>query len=258
MAGPATPAATVRPPGSPAAGTRPSRCRQPPPPHAGAADRALARQPGRRPARRTAVGPYSMCYAVSTGADPLGRVLPLRIPAAALPGLSAARDLARRLLRPDQHQRQPDFRHVATQKHACVADRARMLEGKPATRAVHHRRQRELPQQRRHRRQGASARGRAEHHDRRRRHAARQDLRGRQHRRVAVPRRLEGPVEDEDRRARRRSRSRRITTCAAASSRTACRSRAPSAGSTRRATRSWRASSTAASATTSRSSPCTR
>ena len=39
---------------------------------------------------------------------------------------------------------------------------------------------------------------------------------------------------------------------------TACRSRAPTGGSTRRATRSWRGWSTGASATASRSSRCTR
>ena len=50
-------------------------------------------------------GPYSMCYAISTARDPLGAVLPLRVPAAALPRLPASRGLARRLLRADEHQR---------------------------------------------------------------------------------------------------------------------------------------------------------
>ena len=63
---------------------------------------------------------------------------------------------------------------VATQKHACVADRAKMLKGEPATEQCVDRRQRELPEQRRHRRQDAAARRRAEHHDGGRRHAARQ------------------------------------------------------------------------------------
>ena len=42
-------------------------------------------------------------------------------------------DLARRLLRPDEHQRQPHLETIATQKHACVVDRAKMLKGEPAT-----------------------------------------------------------------------------------------------------------------------------
>ena len=57
---------------------------------------------------------------------------------------------------------------------------------------------------------------------------------------------------------RSRSASRRTGTCATDSSPTACRSRAPSSGSTRRATRSWRGSSTAGSTAASRSSRCTR
>ena len=61
-----------------------------------------------------------------------------------------------------------------------------------------------------------------------------------------------------DSRALSASRSRRITICATVSSPTACRSLASNDGSTRRATRSWRGSSIAASAISSRSSASTR
>ena len=104
----------------------------------------------------------------------------------------------------------------------------------------------------------AAAARRAEHHDGGRRHAAEEGARRRRDLGVEVLHELERRLEDARSRARRRSPSRRITTCAAGSSRTACRSLAPTAASTRKATRSWRASSIAASAIASRSSPCTR
>ena len=51
-------------------------------------------------------GEYGMCYAVSTGAESAGSVLPLLFRARAFPRLPAARDLAGWLLHPDQHGRQ--------------------------------------------------------------------------------------------------------------------------------------------------------
>ena len=123
---------------------------------------------------------YAMCYAVSTASDPLGPYYRYEFLRPLFP------DYPRPAIWPDGYYiptSTSDNRisaTVATQKHACVVDRAKMLKGKPATRAVHHRRECELPEQRRHRRQDAAAAGRAEHHDRGRRHAARQDRRGRQ------------------------------------------------------------------------------
>ena len=144
------------------------------------------------------------------------------------------------------------------QKHACVVDRAKMLKGEPATEqcviidGVNFLNNADLdgktlPPA------GAPnimmAAGGTQ---------LKKILRRRRHLRLEVPRRLEGSVQTRRSTDRRRSPWRRITTCATASSRTACRSRAPSGGSTRRATRSWRGSSIAASATASRSSPSTR
>ena len=101
----------------------------------------------RRPANDS-TAPYSMCYALSQGADPNGTVLPLRVQAAALPGLPAPRRVARRLLRPDEHERR-------LHPEARVRRRAREdAEGTPGARTVHRDRRRELPQQRRHRRTG--------------------------------------------------------------------------------------------------------
>ena len=94
--------------------------------------RASAAAPAARPRRsRRHPGPYSMCYAVSAGAGSAGSVLSLRVPAAALPGLSAPGGLARRLLRADEHGRRDS--DGDTEKHACVVDRAKMLKGEPAT-----------------------------------------------------------------------------------------------------------------------------
>ena len=184
-----------------------------------------AGQPRRSRRRRRTPAPYSMCYAVSTSRTHSARTTATNSCARSSPitrgrrsGPTATTSRPARATTGSRDGRDAEAR---------VRRRSRaMLEGRARDRTVHHRRQRELPQQRGHRRQGAATDGRAEHHDRRRRHAARQDV-GRQRRqRLAVPRRLEGSVEDEDRRAGRRSKSRRITICAAGSSPTACRSRA--------------------------------
>ena len=125
---------------------------------AGAAPRAArrggsrARPGGRQPPAPQ--GPYAMCYAVSTGPGSVRAVLPLRVPAAALPRLSAAGHLARRLLRADEHRRRPDLRD-----HRDAEARLRRRPGEDAARRAGHRavrraEQRRLPEQRRRRRQG--------------------------------------------------------------------------------------------------------
>ena len=98
----------VSPPGvARAARARPCARTQPPPPPPPRRARPARRRARHRRRRRPqpAQGSYAMCYAVSTGADPLGSVLSLRVRAAALPRLSAPGGLARRLLRADQHRR---------------------------------------------------------------------------------------------------------------------------------------------------------
>ncbi|MCK7533862.1 MAG: hypothetical protein MZV63_23960 [Marinilabiliales bacterium] len=122
------------------------------------ADAACA---GRRQAAAPATapqGPYAMCYAVSTGPDPFGPVLPLRVPPAALPRLPAAGHLARRLLRADEHRRRPDLRDhrdaEARLRRRPRADAAR----RAGRRAVRRPEQRRLPEQRGRRRHGACRR----------------------------------------------------------------------------------------------------
>jgi hypothetical protein len=79
------------------------------------------------------VGPYSMCYAVSTTSDPLGSYYRYEFLRPYFP------DYPRPAIWPDGYYiptSTSDNRispTVATQKHACVADRTAMLAGKPAT-----------------------------------------------------------------------------------------------------------------------------
>ena len=78
-------------------------------------------------------GPYSMCYAVSTGPDPFGPYYRYEFLRPVFP------DYPRPAIWPDGYYiptSTGDNRiseSVATEKHACVADRARMLKGAPAT-----------------------------------------------------------------------------------------------------------------------------
>ena len=154
--------------------------------HAGAQASAAGQRAAPAARARTA-----MCYAISTGADPLGPYYRYEFVRPLFP------DYPRPAIWPDGYYVPTSTgddrsRVIATQKHACVADRAKMLKGEPATEQCVDHRQRQLPQQRRHRRQGAAAARRAEHHDGGRRHAARRrSSRTTRIYVVAVPRRLE-------------------------------------------------------------------
>ena len=78
-------------------------------------------------------GPYSMCYAVSTGPDPFGPYYRYEFLRPLFP------DYPRPAVWPDGYYvptstgDDPISDTIATQKHACVADRAKMLRGEPAT-----------------------------------------------------------------------------------------------------------------------------
>ncbi len=240
--------AHVSPPGRPP--DRSAALYQPPPAPPDAAPAGRRGQPGQRPPPQQ--GPYSMCYAVSVGPDPLGGYYRYEFLRPLFP------DYPRPAVWPDGYYLPTSTGDEVIQKHACVVERAKMLEGQPATEqcvvidGVNFLNNADLD--------GTSspAAGCAEHHDGRRRHAVEGGLRGRRDLRVAIPRGLEEPGEDRGHRTREDQRSRRITTCATASCPTACPSRAPIGGSTRRGTRSWRGSCTAGWATASPSWPCTR
>ncbi len=71
--------------------------------------------------------PYSMCYAVSTGPDPLGPYYRYEFRRKLFP------DYPRPAVWPDGYYNPSSTGDTVIQKHACVADRVKMLAGKPAT-----------------------------------------------------------------------------------------------------------------------------
>jgi hypothetical protein len=79
---------------------------------------------GRGPA---ATGPYSMCYEVSVSSDPLGEYYRYEFMRALFP------DYPRPAVWPDGYYIPSSTSDDFIQKHTCVADRARMLKGEPAT-----------------------------------------------------------------------------------------------------------------------------
>ncbi len=72
-------------------------------------------------------GPYSMCYAISTGPDPLGPYYRYEFKRALFP------DYPRPAIWPDGYYIPTSTGDTVIQKHACVADRSKMLQGLPAT-----------------------------------------------------------------------------------------------------------------------------
>jgi hypothetical protein len=111
---------------------------QPPPPTV--AQPAPAGSGGGRPSTGSGraadpgpLGPYSMCYAVSVGSDPLGAYYRYEFLRPLFP------DYPRPAIWPDGYyvptstSDDPISDTITTQKHACVVDRAKMLKGEPAT-----------------------------------------------------------------------------------------------------------------------------
>lgn len=74
-----------------------------------------------------AVTPYSMCYAVSQGPDPLGPYYRYEFKRKLFP------DYPRPAIWPDGYYVPTSTGDEVIQKHACVVDRAKMLRGEPAT-----------------------------------------------------------------------------------------------------------------------------
>jgi hypothetical protein len=72
-------------------------------------------------------GPYSMCYAVTAGPDPLGPYYRYEFERPLFP------DYPRPAIWPDGYYVPTSTGDDVIQKHACVADRARMLQGLSAT-----------------------------------------------------------------------------------------------------------------------------
>jgi hypothetical protein len=71
--------------------------------------------------------PYSMCYAVTQGGDPLGPYYRYEFRRKLFP------DYPRPAIWPDGYYNPTSTGDEVIQKHICIADRARMLRGEPAT-----------------------------------------------------------------------------------------------------------------------------
>jgi hypothetical protein len=82
---------------------------------------------GAAPGEPVPQGPYSMCYAISTGADPFGPYYRYEFLRPLFP------DYPRPAIWVDGYYTATSTGDEVIQKHVCVADRARMLAGQPAT-----------------------------------------------------------------------------------------------------------------------------
>jgi len=128
----ASPTAYLSPPGRP--GQPGAAVRLPEPPVAPPGPPAAPPQPSPRPARGEGpTGPYAMCYAISVGPDPTGPYYRYEFLRPLFP------DYPRPAIWPDGYYvptstgDNPISDTITTQKHACVADREKMLRGEPAT-----------------------------------------------------------------------------------------------------------------------------
>jgi hypothetical protein len=92
-----------------------------------AAEPAAPRGRGAAPGEPPAQGPYSMCYAISAGADPFGPYYRYEFLRPLFP------DYPRPAVWSDGYYTPTSTGDDVIQKHVCVAERARMLKGEPAS-----------------------------------------------------------------------------------------------------------------------------
>lgn len=116
-------------PGRPGQPGKAERLYEPPaPPPSDTSSRADDRlRAQRRAARSHDKGSYAMCYAVSQGSDPFGPYYRYEFIRPLFP------DYPRPAIWPDGYYVPTSTGDQVIQKHACVADRAKMLKGEPAT-----------------------------------------------------------------------------------------------------------------------------
>jgi hypothetical protein len=137
----ASPTAYLSPPGQPGQPGEALRLPDPPPappmpasPAVATATPAPPAPQAPRPApRETPTGPYSMCYAISTGPDPMGPYYRYEFLRPLFPDYPRPAIWTDGYYVPTSTGDDPISETIATQKHACVADRAKMLRGGPAT-----------------------------------------------------------------------------------------------------------------------------
>jgi hypothetical protein len=116
-----SPGPAVAPPANPPA----------PPPPAPGQGRGRG-QPGAQPPPPPPPGTYAMCYAVSVGSDPLGPYYRYAFERPLFPDYPRPAIWTDGYYNPTSSSDNRISETVATQKHACVVDRARMLRGEPA------------------------------------------------------------------------------------------------------------------------------
>ena len=120
--------AYLSPPGVAGQPGRAALLYQPPAPHPATEHSEQERR--RNPQRDRSAepqGPYSMCYAISTGPDPMGSYYRYEFLRPLFP------DYPRPAIWRDGYYVPTSSGDAVIQKQACVVDRARMLKGKPAT-----------------------------------------------------------------------------------------------------------------------------
>ena len=113
----------------------PSNPPAPPPPPQGRG-RGQPAQPGAQPATPPPPPPpstYAMCYAISVGPDPLGGYYRYAFERPLFPDYPRPAVWIDGYYNPTSSSDNRISETIATQKHACVADRARMLKGEPAS-----------------------------------------------------------------------------------------------------------------------------
>ena len=94
---------------------------------------AEPRTGNREPGTGNPAGPFSMCYAISTGPDPFGPYYRYEFLRPLFPDYPRPAIWSDGYYVPTSTGDDPISATITTQKHACVVDRAAMLKGRPAT-----------------------------------------------------------------------------------------------------------------------------
>jgi hypothetical protein len=115
---------------SPGAASAPPSNPPPPPPAAQGRGLAIA-QPG--PPQPRPPSTYAMCYAISVGPDPLGAYYRYAFERPLFPDYPRPAVWIDGYYNPTSSSDDRISETIATQKHACVVDRAKMLKGEPAS-----------------------------------------------------------------------------------------------------------------------------
>ena len=105
----------------------------PPPPDTTQANRGRGAGPGRGGQPQGPQGVYSMCYAISTGPDPFGPYYRYEFLRALFPDYPRPAIWLDGYYNPSSTSDNRISPTIATEKHACVVERDKMLKGEPAS-----------------------------------------------------------------------------------------------------------------------------